>query len=133
MAENRFVRTRNDHSQETAEDYAELVFELRAEFGLARITDIAARMSVSNATAAKVLVRLEREGLVTLPPRKGVHLTPTGESLALKCKARHDVVVEFLRALGVPPPAAEVDAEGMEHHVGEATLGAMRKFLAGRS
>ena len=31
---------------------------------------------------------------------------------------------------GVPPRAARIDAEGIEHHVGPETLAAMDRFLA---
>jgi len=38
-------------------------------------------------------------------------------------------VVDLLVAVGVPPEAAEMDAEGMEHHVSETTLSAFEAFL----
>jgi crotonobetainyl-CoA:carnitine CoA-transferase CaiB-like acyl-CoA transferase len=44
-----------------------------------------------------------------------VFLTEEGEQLAARVKARHLLVVEVLRAIGVPPDAAEQDAEGIEH------------------
>jgi DtxR family manganese transport transcriptional regulator len=37
-------------------------------------------------------------------------------------------VVSFLQSLGVDREVAEVDAEGIEHHVSESTLEAMRRF-----
>ena len=45
---------------------------------------------------------------------------------------RHRLVVDVLRAVGVPEDAAEQDAEGIEHHVSEATLRAFASFLAER-
>jgi DtxR family manganese transport transcriptional regulator len=38
----------------------------------------------------------------------------------------------MLLALGIPAEAAEADAEGIEHHVSEATLKAFAQFLASR-
>ena len=32
------------------------------------------------------------------------------------------MVLRFLRSLGIPEDAAEIDAEGLEHHVSERTL-----------
>jgi len=49
--------------------------------------------------------------------------------LAKQVRARHRVVVEVLRAIGVPPEAAEQDAEGIEHHISPATLKAFGAFL----
>jgi DtxR family manganese transport transcriptional regulator len=37
-----------------------------------------------------------------------------------------------LLAVGVPPEAAEADAEGMEHYASEATLKAFEGFLSKR-
>ena len=58
-------------------------------------------------------------------------LTEEGEQLAARVKARHLLVVEVLRAIGVPPDAAEQDAEGIEHHVSDITLQAFARFLKG--
>jgi DtxR family manganese transport transcriptional regulator len=43
------------------------------------------------------------------------------------------VVLEFLLALGVSEATAIVDSEGMEHHVSEETLAAMRSFIDDQS
>jgi DtxR family manganese transport transcriptional regulator len=48
-------------------------------------------------------------------------------------KARHQTVVAFLVAIGVPDPIAEADAEGIEHHVSDETLAAFERFLAEKS
>ena len=36
-------------------------------------------------------------------------------------KRRHEIVLGFLKAFGVPEETAERDAEGMEHHVSAET------------
>lgn len=127
---NRFASVRADHAHETAEDYLELIEELRQATGEARAVDIAASMQVSHATASKVLARLEREGYLTSRPYRGVIPTELGGELARKSRERHRLVMEFLLALGVEEEAAQIDAEGIEHHVGEQTLAAMRMFLS---
>lgn len=127
---NRYARVRDDHALETAEDYLELVEELRATTGEARAVDIAASMQVTHATASKVLARLEREGYLTSRPYRGVTPTERGAELARRSRERHDLVYRFLLALGVPDEDALTDAEGIEHHVGEQTLESMRRFLS---
>ena len=84
---------------------------------------------MSHATAIKTIARMKREGLATARPYRGVFLTQAGETLAARVKARHRLVVDLLRAVGVPAEAAEQDAEGIEHHVSEATLLAFSRFL----
>jgi DtxR family transcriptional regulator, manganese transport regulator len=44
-------------------------------------------------------------------------------------RLRHRIVVDVLRAVGVPTEAAEADAEGIRHHVSNATLKAFGRYL----
>ncbi|MDE1568989.1 manganese-binding transcriptional regulator MntR [Aquabacter sediminis] len=128
----RFDRARTARSAEILEDYTELIGDLIAEHGEARVTDIARRLGVTHPTATKALARLKREGLVTSRPYRGVFLTGAGAAMAERVRARHRLVVDLLVAIGVPAEAAETDAEGMEHYVSETTLEAFRRFLDAR-
>ncbi len=125
----RFGKARSAQSTALLEDYAELIADLMAAGGEARPTDIARRLGVSHATAIKTIARLKREGLATSKPYRGVFLTEPGQALAERVKARHLLVVQVLQAIGVPAEAAEQDAEGIEHHVSDATLRAFAAFL----
>jgi len=113
---------RDARSSEVAEDYVELVGDLIAEQGSARLTDLADCLGVAPATAAKTLQRLQREGLVETQPYRSITLTGAGEKLAEASRERHRVVHDFLVALGVTGETAEADAEGIEHHVSPETL-----------
>ena len=128
----RFGKARTAQSGALLEDYVELISDLLTTGGEARPTDIARRLGVSHATAIKTIGRLKREGLAVAKPYRGVFLTAQGESLAERVRARHRLVVDVLVALGVPAEAAEQDAEGIEHHVSDATLAAFGKFVAAR-
>jgi DtxR family manganese transport transcriptional regulator len=126
----RFDKARSAQSHALMEDYAELISDLIAAQGEARPTDIARRLGVSHATAIKFLARMKQAGLVTSQPYRGVFLTQAGADLAEKTRRRHRLVVDLLVAVGVPGEVAEVDAEGMEHHVSDAALAAFARFLA---
>jgi len=130
MPEYRFARTRQDHSRETAEDYVELIDSLIAEKGEARSVDLAERLGVSQVTVGKTIQRLIREGFVVQEPYRSIFLTEQGKRLADESRERHNLVLQFLVELGVPESVAEEDAEGIEHHVSQATLDAMRDYLA---
>ena len=129
----RFSQARAAQSMAVLEDYAEMIDDLTQDLGEARITDIAARMGVTHPTATKAVARLKREGLAMSRPYRGVFLTATGAALAARVRARHRTVVDLLVAVGVPQETAELDAEGLEHHVSEVTLHAFEAFLAARS
>jgi DtxR family manganese transport transcriptional regulator len=118
----RFGRVREAHQTETAEDYVELIADLIEAQGEARVVDLATRFGVSHATVNKVILRLNREGLVSNRKYRSLFLTDEGRILATKCKERHQIVLDFLKFLGVPGDIAEMDAEGLEHHVSEETL-----------
>jgi DtxR family manganese transport transcriptional regulator len=125
----RYSKTRRDHSAEIAEDYVELIAQLIRQRGEARTVDIAERLGVSHVTATKTINRLQQQGLVRSEPYRSIFLTEEGQRLASRSEARHELVVTFLRKLGVNAGDAEVDAEGLEHHVGEATMAAIRRFV----
>ena len=125
----RFGKARTAQSGALLEDYVEFISDLLDSGGEARPTDIARRLGVSHATAIKTIGRLKREGLAVAKPYRGVFLTEAGESLAERVRNRHRLVVDVLLALGVPAEAAEQDAEGIEHHVSDATLAAFGRFL----
>lgn len=126
---NAFARTREDHRSEVAEDYVELIHRLG---DTARTADLVAALGVAQPTVTKTLDRLEREGLVKVHPRKSVELTREGRRMARELAERHTLIVKFLVAVGVPREVAEVDAEGIEHHVSEATQMAIAKFVGGK-
>lgn len=124
-----FQRTRSDHAQETAEDYVEAIADLVAEKGECRGADLARLFGVSHVTITKTVARLASEGLVESEPYRPLSLTSKGKRLAAASRERHEVVEQFLIALGVSPAVATVDSEGIEHHVSEETLKVFRKFL----
>jgi DtxR family manganese transport transcriptional regulator len=124
----RFARVRQAHRTEVQEDYVELIAELIADRGEARAIDLAERMGVTPATVANTLGRLKRDGLVESRPYRSIFLTPLGAEMAARSRARHEVVVRFLHALGTPLEIAESDAEGLEHHLSNETLALMASY-----
>lgn len=124
-----FRQTRRAHSAEVAEDYVELIAELIDQQGEARTVEIAQRLGVSHPTVGKTLGRLQREGLITRRPYRAVFLTDTGRALAEHARRRHQLVEDFLKAIGVSAERARVDAEGIEHHVSDETLAAFARLL----
>lgn len=124
-----FQRVREAHQTELAEDYVELIADLIDTTGEARAADIARRLGVAHPTVVKTIGRLQRDGLVASLPYRSIFLTETGRKMAERCKRRHEVVVNFLKALGVTEETAERDAEGVEHHISEETLRAFERFI----
>jgi DtxR family transcriptional regulator, manganese transport regulator len=91
--------------------------------------DLARRLGVTHVTVNRTLARLKREGYVNAKPYRAIFLTEAGRKLATESKERHETVLAFLRSLGIPEREAQMDAEGIEHHVGPVTLVAFRATL----
>jgi DtxR family manganese transport transcriptional regulator len=128
QAEN-LSQTRREHANEIAEDYVEAIADLIAETGEARVVNLANRLGVTHVTVNRTIVRLQKAGFVTSRPYRSIFLTDKGRNLAATSKNRHEIVVAFLRSLGIPESVAEMDAEGIEHHVSPDTLAAFKAAL----
>ncbi len=125
-----FATVRQAHESEMAEDYVELIADLIEAQGEARPVDIAERLGVKPPTVTKNISRLKATGLVRRERYRAVFLTEKGQALANSCRRRHRTVVAFLISLGIDRETAERDAEGIEHHVSDATLAAFEAHLA---
>lgn len=123
-------RSRRDRAVETAQDYVEAIADLSLSLGEARVVDLARRLGVTHVTVNRTLTRLQQAGYVSTQPYQAIFLTNVGRKLADECKQRHQTVAAFLRKLGVSEKIAELDAEGIEHHVSPETLAAFEKLLA---
>lgn len=124
-----FKYARDAHRFELIDDYIELIDDLIKQFGEARQVEIVIRLGVSQPTVAKMLKKLSKFGLIKYVPYRGIFLTPKGDELAIKSKARHYIVEKFLLALGVSLKTARCDSEGLEHHVSDETLVVFKDFL----
>ena len=130
---NRFNKVRGDHALETAEDYVEAVADFLYRQGECRVKDLAKHMGVSHVTVTRIISRLQESDLVETQPYRPIRLTALGQQLAAESRRRHETVLRFLLALGVPEEEARRDAEGIEHHVGAETLKRMAAFARKQS
>ncbi|GLT09146.1 manganese-binding transcriptional regulator MntR [Sulfitobacter porphyrae] len=123
-----FLRVREAHRREIAEDYVELIAELSQVQPPVRTGHLAERFGVSHATVTNHVQRLIGEGLIEDRPYQPLVLTRKGEAMAVQSRQRHLLVRDFLIAIGVEPELAEADTEGIEHHVSQATLDAFARL-----
>ncbi len=123
-----FKKVRDAHRTENTEDYLEIIADLLNTSGEARIVDIANRLDIAQATANKTIQRLHNQGYVKKEPYRSIFLTLKGQEVASVSKKRHIIVLTFLKKLGLDLKTAEVDAEGIEHHVSDKTLKKMEQF-----
>jgi len=118
-------------SRSTAvEDYLEQILDLINTKGYARVADIAQGLKISQASVTNMVQRLDAEGLLKYEKYRGLVLTTAGETLARNIMKRHQLLSDFLRALGIDEEVIYHDVEGMEHHISPQTLRAIEALLS---
>ena len=117
----------------TMENYLEAVYELSKEGLGARLTDIAARMSVTKSTATTAMSTLAERGLIEGGRYRRVVLTKTGYAMASEVAEKHKTIERFFtEILDLDAKTADADACAIEHVISDRTIQAMRSFLRGR-
>src|SRR3954471_1027109 len=112
------------------EDYLERILELINSKGYARVVDIATSLQISQASVTNMVQRLDGEGLLKYEKYRGLVLTTAGETLARNIARRHELLTEFLQALGLDSRVIDHDVEGMEPHISPQTLRAIEALAA---
>ena len=124
-----YRKVRADHATETAQDYVEAVADIVRSKGECRVKDLSELLGVSHVTVSRAVARFQQQRLITTEPYRPIQLTAKGERLAAESRRRHEIVLAFLEALGVPKRDSLRDSEGIEHHVGQVTLRCMERFI----
>lgn len=107
-------------SSPSVEDYIKAIYKAGQDSSEVSTLDVAARMQVSAAAVSKMLKRLTELRLVDHAPYHGIHLTPTGEKMALEIIRHHRLLELYLvQALGYEWDAVHEEAERLEHHISE--------------
>jgi Mn-dependent DtxR family transcriptional regulator len=98
-----------------AEDYLERIHELIEMKGYARVSDIAAMLSLTRPTVSIMVQRLSRDGYIA--------------EVARRIRTRHVLLTEFLGMLGLDRTVVSRDVEGIEHHVSPETLEKLERLV----
>ena len=79
-----------------AEEYVEAIYRLQKRSGVAKTKELAEELHVVPGSITNTIEHLEKHGLVTHEPYKGVKLTAKGERLALDIVRRHRLAERLL-------------------------------------
>jgi len=115
---------------QNVEEYLEAIYKLAQHGAPAGIPALAERLGVSSVSANEMVRRLERDGLVTYAPYKGVTLTAEGEARALNVLRRHRLWERFLvDMLDMPLDEAHQTACDLEHVSSPGLIDRLEQFL----
>jgi Mn-dependent DtxR family transcriptional regulator len=139
ISENRLKSIRNAHNKKNAaqaqqhtgrmEDYLEVIYELIRQKGYATAIDISESLSVSSPSVTKMLKRLDENKYLHYEKYRGISLTCEGIAVAENIRQKHSLLAEFLKMIGVDENIANIDAEGIEHHIHSETLKKLEAFV----
>lgn len=99
------------------EDYIERIYLLIDEKGYARVSDIAEALNVHPSSVTKMIQKLDKDKYLVYEKYRGFMLTPKGKKLGQRLVYRHELLEDFLKAIGVNEENIYEDVEGIEHHL----------------
>ncbi len=114
---------------ESGEMYLETIHMLSAKLNAVRAIDIVKEMGFSKPSVSRAMTNLREENYIIVDDRGFISLTDTGLEVALKICERHNVLTEYLTAIGVPEDIAAEDACKMEHVISDETFNAIKTHL----
>jgi len=111
------------------EDYLEAISAVSEGDGVARVRDIAKRLSVRQSSVTAALRSLSEKGLVNYSPYEVITLTDEGEKIARSVRRRHRIIRDFLtNILLIDDATAEANACRMEHTMDKDVLRRLSRF-----
>ncbi|HKR57414.1 MAG TPA: iron dependent repressor, metal binding and dimerization domain protein [Candidatus Nitrosopolaris sp.] len=120
--------TRDQHT-DRMEDYLEVIYELMKHKGYATAVDISESLNVSSPSVTKMLQRLNESKYLRYEKYRGINLTDEGIAVAENIREKHNFLAEFFKMIGVDENIANIDAEGVEHHLHPETLKKLQAFI----
>ena len=117
-------------TQESGEDYLEMILLLYRKQGYVRSTDIANAMHYTKASISRAVKILKEQDYIYMDPNKMIFLTEKGEKKAMEIYERHQVITEFLvKVVDIDPETAEQDACRIEHVVSNSTFQGIKRLV----
>lgn len=118
---------------EQMEEYLETIFRIESDGGVAKTGEIARELGVAPPSVTDMIQKLERAGMVTYEPYRGVHLTDEGRAVGKRILGRHRVMQAFLQEVcDMKHREAHEAACDMEHFIPESLNDWMADFLEER-
>jgi len=104
----------------TVEDYLKALLKMEDSDVKASTSNVARRLSVTDASVTDMLRKLQKAGLLAYKPYYGAALTPQGRLQALRIMRRHRLIELFLhQVMGYGWDQVHEEAEKLEHVVSD--------------
>ena len=114
---------------ESKEDYLEAAYVLKRQKGYVRNSMLSDYLNYSKASVSVAIRGLLADGYVIKDRYGSIELTEEGRKIAKKIYARHVLLEEFLRRIGVSSETANRDACRMEHTISEESYKKIQELV----
>ena len=115
--------------QESAENYLETILVLQKRKGSVRSIDVANELGFSKPSVSVAMKNLRKNEYIDIDEHGHILLLESGEKIAKNMLERHNIIKNYLCALGVDEQQADVDACRIEHIISEKTFNALKENL----
>lgn len=116
-------------SEESLEDYLEVILILSQKSSSVRAIDIASELNFSKPSVSVAMKKLKGRDYISISEEGFIHLTESGKEIAEKVYECHRLLTDWLVYLGVDPKVAAIDACKMEHDISPESYEAMKKCI----
>lgn len=115
--------------QESGEMYLETILVLSKTKDTVRSIDVVEYMGFSKPSVSRAVAILKKDGYITVEENGHITLTESGKTVAEKIYSRHNILTDFLIALGVDRETAVEDACKMEHDISDTSFNSIKNFV----
>lgn len=123
------MRHTKHRSDESVEDYLEVILSLQQQNGHVRSIDIAHEMNFSKPSVSVAMKNLREKGYISVDENGYILLTDNGKKRAEDVLDRHTILTECLIHIGVSKETAMEDACMIEHDLSEETFTAIKNYF----
>lgn len=115
--------------QESGEMYLETILVLSKTKNTVRSIDVVEYMGFSKPSVSRAVAILKKDGYIAVEENGHITLTESGKTVAEKIYSRHNILTDFLVALGVDRETAVEDACKMEHDISDTSFNSIKNFI----
>lgn len=116
-------------SEESLEDYLEVILILSQKSSFVRSIDIAAELDYSKPSVSVAMKKLKGRNYIAVSEDGHISLTDSGREIAEQVYECHRLLTDWLVHLGVDPQVAAIDACKMEHDISPESYEAIKKCI----
>lgn len=117
------------HINESAENYLETILLLSKTLPVVRSVDIATELGFKKSSVSVAMKNLREHNYITVTSAGFIYLTDAGKEIADMIYERHNLLSNWLVALGVDPKIASEDACKLEHVISKESFEAIKRHV----